>query len=246
MSDFLDPTSTILVSDIDECLARTTDALISFVWDTWGVLVPYSAIYQFRVYDPVYDYIQRYALNPPTMEQFEAAVRAACWNNPQFYRGIQPYYVYAAALHRFKLDGGTVRFATHRGKVLESVTHEWLGRWGFGNDGRAYASHDHSRDKEDILEDYVHAYTPHRVIFVEDHLKTALTVWEKVPEVEVWLRAHPWNKQGGVDWREAGLPSLRQYADMPARFERLTESQIVSRINDGIARTKDRAVVGAA
>lgn len=202
---------TLLISDLDSVLCQTASRALRWIWDRYRVSVPPSAI---RRYDMEYAVAEHlgHAGFTLTAEEISEQLRQSCWDNPAFFRQLEPRCEIWAALYCWQRAGGSLQFQTRRIELLQHVTEAWLGDHGFdltqglrGEMPKLVMS----ADKAHLARKACNHYR--RVIFLEDAPHHAREIAAQ-SSAEVWVVPQPWN------------------AEPPAGCQRLADEEISSRL----------------
>ncbi len=184
----------LLISDIDSVLCQTAPAALRWIWDRWGVVVSPSAIQRYDIEYAVAKAIGEADLDLSPAEINDELVHA-CWNNPQFYRGLKPRQEIWAALHRWQRRGLPLQLMTRRSPHLRLATLSWMAEHGLAVDGegalptwpRLMLAAEKAARTAEVCERF------DRVVFLEDAQHHAETIAEQ-SAADVWLVAQPWNR----------------------------------------------------
>jgi hypothetical protein len=183
----------LLISDIDSVLCQTAPLALRWIWDRWGVVVPLSSIRRYDIEYAVQDAMCELGRDLGAAA-IDEELTLACWNNPQFYRGLKPRQEIWAALHRWQGRGLPLQLMTRRSRHLRVATLSWMTEHGLevAGDGAlpGWPQLMLSAEKAERCAEVCGSFS--RVIFLEDALHHAEAIAEQ-SSAEVWLVAQPWN-----------------------------------------------------
>lgn len=182
----------LLISDLDSVLCQTSGRALRWVWDRYRVAVPPSAIRRYDMEFAVAEHLHRAGIARGP-EEISEELRQACWDNPAFFRELEPRCEIWAALYCWQRAGLPLQFQTRRIELLQHVTEAWLGDHGFdlhlplaGNLPKLVMAADKANQTRRARDHY------ERVIFLEDAPFHALEI-AKHSDAEVWVVPQPWN-----------------------------------------------------
>jgi hypothetical protein len=131
----LPPNRKIILSDVDECLARTTEAALREA-ELWYML----PIHSLKLED-----VTEYSMEKPiqaamavlgverSIEEVQAFLHARCWDSGAFYLYLKSYTQHLMILRNNLSIGGKVHLLTARPKSVLDATERWLGRVGLAD-----------------------------------------------------------------------------------------------------------------
>ena len=203
----------LLISDLDSVLCQTAPRALRWVWDRFGVVVPPSAIRRYDMEYAVAEVMAAVDLGR-SPEEIDAELSTCCWQNPQFYRGLEPRHEIWAALHGWQRRGLPLQFMTRRSEFLRPTTLSWLLEHGLVANGSGALSPWPQLILEAEKAERTAEVCAHyrRVIFLEDALVHAEAI-AAASSAEVWLVQQPWNED-----------------PVHERVERLCDSEISRRL----------------
>ncbi|MBW2731661.1 MAG: hypothetical protein JRH20_04665 [Deltaproteobacteria bacterium] len=184
----------LLISDIDSVLCQTAGRALRWVWDRYQISVPPSSIRRYNMEFAVAEHL-RLAGIVRSPDEISEELRLACWENPAFFRDLEPRCEIWAALCCWQRAGLALQFQTRRVELLHNVTEAWLANHGLelhrplaGGMKTLLMAADKATLTRSACEHY------ERVIFLEDAPHHALEIAEE-STAEVWVVPQPWNQQ---------------------------------------------------
>jgi hypothetical protein len=229
MGGIVQRSDVLVISDLDSVVCQTVPAAVRWIWDHYQVVVPESDIVVYDAEIPVKKALSSYGLQV-TERELADALRAGCWDNPAFFRALEPRPEIWAALWAWQEAGAALQLCTRRSKHLRAVTAAWLKDHGFRLDeyGKRPALDGVEplvleADKVALAKAGRAQYQ--RVIFLEDALHHARAIGEQGDGTEVWLTIQPWNQQAAEnDFPGQRLPDT----DIAQRLAALREAALMT------------------
>jgi len=229
----LDPKVDSLVSDIDGCVANVLEQLQLYVWEKYRFWFTEEIITDFTLEGPLLAAMASSGVKgaPQEFDQMRAELYASVWSVPYWMETARPYFVYWAALRKWRHAGGRLLFATARPPTVVMATQNWLRRWDLiSEDKDVVFSFQVSDDTGEVKADTCRKELAagKNVYFVEDKISAAtlsekhLSRWPKIlSRFQPLLIARPWNH---LTHANAGDSAVM----------RLTEEDVASKITGGL------------
>lgn len=187
----------VIITDIDEVLARTLDKLRLALWTRFGVWIDHKDIKDWNLVDLVADRLGF------TVNEADHLLMDGYFNNPEFVASAEPYEKWWRFLYKQVRVDTDLWYVTSRAHSLFNVTKQWLERLGLPVSGGCYEQRFTTLlltsglyEKEKPVEDIVKLYPENtRIVFVDDRKDTACRVAKSLPQISVLMPARPWNNK---------------------------------------------------